>query len=98
MKKGLIIFSVLLGLISCNKSVKYEKMEFSNYDDFVSYRMNRMEKPIVLLNKQGYTPFENDTVYSIVVKDSKGNIEYFDYHSELVNILADLYEKGDTIK
>lgn len=97
--KKIFLISLVVLLFSCTiEKREYNGIKFNTYDDYVCYKMNEvLTPPIILMKKQGYV-LSNDTVYSIMVKDANGKIDYFKLHSEVSAIIGSTYEINDTIR
>lgn len=95
--KKIFLFSIIIVLFSCkeNKFVSGDFV-FNTYDEYVIHRLNELSPPIVLIEKQGYV-ISYDTVYSVIIKDSHGKLDYYKYNSEISCLIGSSYEINDTI-
>ena len=89
-------------LFSCKEKINCDGKVFDNYDMYVDYSLNQLKSPVVLksirLSIDKRSGSEPDTLYSIIVKDSEKKIKYYNYNSDLANIIGESYNIGDTIR
>jgi len=73
---------------------KYKTInDFTSYDDFVVYDINRLKKPVILIGKS-----KTMGLYGIVLIDGNDSIRRYDNMSSLANAIGESRQVGDTIK
>lgn len=99
MKKVILGFLLIIGLVSCDSKIVYEGKTFDNYEMYVEYSINHLKSPVILMDIDSYQMKTEDIIlHSIYVKDADGNIRYFKYNSEIANKIGEKYKIGDTIR
>jgi len=98
--KKLFLFGFCFLLFSCTEKINCDGKVFDNYDMYVDYSINQLKSPVTItsISTKIYKTDITDTLYSIVVRDSKNTIHLYNYNSDLVNVIARTHNVGDTIR
>ena len=90
MKKVILGFLLIIGLVSCNMD-SYKG--FENYDAYVEHDINSLKSPVILIGRQC-----SMSMWSITVKDGMDSIRHYGNMSSLANDIGESRQIGDTIK